>query len=659
MLEPVAALLALLTAGGGDAGGGPVTPAALLQRTYLGEIDLAPDGRHGCVFESSGAGDEVRLVELEWGLRGATRREHALPGGSFSRLTFGARGEAALFLRGGPPDSEVWRLPAGGEPQRLLPPGVAGGIFALFAAPLAPDGAERWLALTNSESGAREAVLRALDPARGELGEEIARFGRLSVRESVLSPDRGRLALIGTDAPTYSAEDEPLDLWLFDFGSKGLRRVTAGGRMLARPVFTPDSKAVVCTLKDAGSALALGRRELARIDVESGAIVRLTENLAVSIGNGTYGADEPLTFVAPRTLLVATQHGLADDILEVTLPEGAEPAAWRWRTDGGGSWSRLSAAVAARRVLAIESGPAQPERVALLDWPSLESRVVENPNAELAARPLATGRVLRFEGADRLPLEGLLLEPKHGKPPFPTIVLLHGGSDGRSTLRFNDNFGQAWAGLGYAVFEPNLRGSDGYGVVFSELNRGDFGGRELLDLDRAADALVADGVADPHRLFVAGHSYGGYLAEMAAVRSKKFRAACAAAGVSDWKSFAESSDLAALAQIGLGGLPGSAPDRYRDRSPLQIVAADPDAQVAPLLMIHGQRDRRVPVDQSERFFALLQHRSLPAELIALPGVGHVLRGRENVEHWLSAADTFFRSHGDLPPPGGNEPASGR
>src|SRR5262249_24259343 len=194
-------------------------------------------------------------------------------------------------------------------------------------------------------------------------------------------------------------------------------------------------------------------------------------------------------------------------------------------------------------------------------------------------------------GAGDLPLDGLLLEPAVIAAPYPTLVVLHGRSGGRNTLHFNDNFAQAGASLGYAVFAPNLRGSDRYGLDFRQLNVRHFGGREVGDLDAAADALVAMGTADAKRLFVLGHSYGGYLAEMAALRSTRFRAACAAAGVSDWTSFYATSDLAALAVVGLGGTPEQQPELYRERSPARILETLEGAS-APLRLLHGQRDRR-------------------------------------------------------------------
>lgn len=648
--------------GGGDAP--PLRPADLFARSYVGSVALAPDGRHALVFESAGAGGPTRLVELEWGLRGASRSEHELPADSWSHVTFDPASGAALFLRGAPPASELWQVETGGEPRRVLPPGDSSGVFELFhqsgQAGDAKAGAGRWLVLSNTTSGPREALLLAVDLEKGELGEEVARFGVLAIREAVLAPDGRTLALIGTEEPTFAAEGEPLDLWLFDLSTKARRRVTHGALQLARPVFTPDSRALVCAWQAAANSLSSAKRDLALVDLESGRATRLTADLPVSIGNGIFGADEPIVFVDERTLLVATQHGLADDLLEVTLPPRGVAdglTRWRWRTEGKGAWSRLSASRTAGRLLAVESGPSRPERVARIDWPAFDVSVVEDANAELARRDLARASVVSFHGADGLALEGVLLEPAHATPPHPTIVVLHGGSGGRSTLRFNDNLMQAWAALGYAVFAPNLRGSAGYGVDFSRLNEGDVGGRELADLDAAADALVERGTADRTRLFVLGHSYGGYLAEMAAIRSKKFRAVCAAAGVSDWRSFYAGSDLAALAVLGLGGTPDEKPELYRERSPLALV----DAATAPLLLVHGERDRRVPVDQSERLFAAATRAGCPCELLSLPGVGHVIGGRENVEKWLAAGDRWFRKAAETPrpaeagaPPGGGK-----
>jgi dipeptidyl aminopeptidase/acylaminoacyl peptidase len=665
-----AALLALRFAGGGDCGEGgearPLRPSDLFDRTYVGATALAPDGRHALVFESAGAGGPTRLVELEWGLRGADRIERELPADAWGHVTFDPASGTALFLRGAPPASELWLVEAGGEPRRVLPPGVSSGVFELFhaasaagpAAGAAASGGGSWLVLSNTTSGPREALLSRVDLEKGDLGEEIARFGPLTIHESVLSPDGRTLALIGTDEPTYAAEGEPLDLWLLDLKTRKLRRVTHGALQLARPVFTPDSSALVCAWQAAPNSLSSAKRDLALVDLATGRGTRLTADLPVSIGNGIFGADEPIVFVDERTLLVATQHGLADDLLEVTLPPPGVAGGltrWRWRTEGRGAWSRLSAAPAAGRLLAVESGPSRPERVDLIAWPAFDVKVVEDANAGLARRDLARASVVAFRGADELALEGVLLEPAHDAPPHPTLLVLHGGSGGRSTLRFNDNLMQAWAALGYAVFAPNLRGSAGYDVDFARRNEGDVGGRELADLDAAADALVARGTADPARLFVAGHSYGGYLAEMAAIRSKRFRAACAAAGVSDWRSFYAGSDLAALAVLGLGGTPDEKPELYRERSPLWLV----DGSTAPLLLVHGERDRRVPVDQSERMFAAATRARCSCELLSLPGVGHVIGGRENVEKWLAAADHWFQKASEAPRPAApGDPASG-
>jgi hypothetical protein len=175
LFELIAALC--VARGGGDPP--PLRPADLFDRTYVGATALAPDGRHALVFESTGAGGPARLVAIDWGIRGATRTEHELPADAWGHITFDPVSGAALFLRGSPPTSEVWIIESGGEPRRVLPPGISSGVFDLFrqqdeAAP----GGGRWLALSNSSGAPREALLSAIDLRRANGAKSSRASGR-------------------------------------------------------------------------------------------------------------------------------------------------------------------------------------------------------------------------------------------------------------------------------------------------------------------------------------------------------------------------------------------------------------------------------------------------------------------------------------------------
>jgi dipeptidyl aminopeptidase/acylaminoacyl peptidase len=112
------------------------------------------------------------------------------------------------------------------------------------------------------------------------------------------------------------------------------------------------------------------------------------------------------------------------------------------------------------------------------------------------------------------------------------VVLVHSGPTGRWPDAVFD-WAQLLVAHGYAVLLPNVRGSTGYGHRFLELNRADWGGGDFKDVLAGVDALVARGVADPRRVGIAGWSYGGYMAAWAVTQTQRFKAAVAAAGLSN------------------------------------------------------------------------------------------------------------------------------
>jgi len=297
------------------------------------------------------------------------------------------------------------------------------------------------------------------------------------------------------------------------------------------------------------------------------------------------------------------------------------------------------------RGLTVQTGPRTPERLVLHDFDEGHGRVLFEPNRDLTRLALGEAEVLSFRGANDLSMEGLLLLPPSGEPPYPLLTILHGGSSGRHTMRFNEAYSQVYSSLGYAVLLPNTRGSSGYGEHFGSANVGDFGGLEVEDVLQAVEAAVSRGSVDPERLYLYGHSYGGFLVQMVVARSPRFQAAVSEAGVSDWTAFYQTSDLADLSVQGLGGTPRSAPDRYREASPIhQVEQID-----TPLLLLHGRFDRRVPPSQSERMYDALRLAGKEADLFVVDGEGHNFRRQRSVQSTFGRIHDWFRRHGSRLP----------
>jgi dipeptidyl aminopeptidase/acylaminoacyl peptidase len=216
-----------------------------------------------------------------------------------------------------------------------------------------------------------------------------------------------------------------------------------------------------------------------------------------------------------------------------------------------------------------------------------------------------------------------------------------------------------FAAQGYAVFQPNFRGSAGYGQAFLDADRGDLGGGDMRDIVTGIDALVARGLADRDRQFVYGASYGGFLACWLVGHTNQFRAAVAQNAVTDLDAMWGLSDLQSWTEWELGGLPWQVPGAMRRHSPWTYAAG----VRTPTLILHARDDRRCPLPLGRMFHRALAGRrgadgdghlpgrgprhpaaAAPAGRAA-PGAGVVREVRREVRWWGRHA----------PRPGGEAP----
>jgi dipeptidyl aminopeptidase/acylaminoacyl peptidase len=324
------------------------------------------------------------------------------------------------------------------------------------------------------------------------------------------------------------------------------------------------------------------------------------------------------------------------------------------------AWETLSGVVAGRqltlqshtsdysKVVAYVEGTGEPGGYYMLDVNAKKLSKVGSAYPGLAATDVAEVRAIKYAAADGTTIYGYLTLPQ-GKDPksLPLIVFPHGGPYGRDEAGF-DWWAQAMASRGYAVLQPNFRGSEGYGEKFLRAADGEWGGKMQTDLSDGVRFLAGKGLIDSKRVCIAGASYGGYAA-LAGITLDKgvYRCAVSVAGIGDLKKMIDVDILRY----------GEETPRVRDEKRYFAIdsTSDPKLQArspvrhadqadGPVLLIHGKDDTIVPYDQSTDMRKALEKAGKPVEFVTLVAEDHHLSREPTRQLMLSAVITFLEKN---------------
>lgn len=201
---------------------------------------------------------------------------------------------------------------------------------------------------------------------------------------------------------------------------------------------------------------------------------------------------------------------------------------------------------------------------------------------------------------------------------YPVLLDVHGGPHSN----FYDAFypvHQVGATNGYIVVAPNPRGSSSYGLEFAKAVHGDWGGGDYVDVMAALTSVLRRPYADESRIVLHGSSYGGYMASWAVGHSDRFKAAVIGAPVTDLPSFYGTSDIGVpFSEVQFGGPLSKNMPWYVRHSPITYA----DSVDTPVLLIHGEDDHRVLIDQSEQYFVALKRAGKNVEFVRMPQTSH-------------------------------------
>jgi dipeptidyl aminopeptidase/acylaminoacyl peptidase len=255
----------------------------------------------------------------------------------------------------------------------------------------------------------------------------------------------------------------------------------------------------------------------------------------------------------------------------------------------------------------------------------------------LAGIPLAHVRPITYRAQDGTSIPAYLtLPPGSSGRGLPALVLPHGGPSARDEWGF-DWLAQYFANRGFAVLQPNYRGSSGYGDQWFRENGFRAWRTAIGDVNDAGRWLVSEGIADPAKLAIFGWSYGGYAALQSSVLDANlFKAVVAVAPVTDLASARDAAQNTSAARV-VRDFFGTGP-HIAEGSPAQHA----DAIRAPVLMFHGTRDLNVAIDQSRLMDQRLRAAGKTSELIVYPELDHQLDDNAARADMLRRSDAFLR-----------------
>ncbi|SDP56646.1 Dipeptidyl aminopeptidase/acylaminoacyl peptidase [Klenkia soli] len=653
-------------------------PADVMALPRLGGLALSPDGRRLVTSVAALAPDRKTWRTALWevdptGRRDARQLTRSAPGESAPVFTpdgtllfTSARPDPDAGKDAGEPKPALWALAAeGGEARLVL--GRKNGIGGITVAADSGD----VVVLASTTPGAEDdeadaarrdarkdagvtAILHESYPVRywdHDLGPTVPHafwVGQLPVEGTApdwrdLTPDAGPPNGAGSDVAL-----SPDGRWLARAEEVADPRASRRGRLVVTdtasgetrvlvddpaadvgsPAWSPDSARLVCTRESETTQAEPPDYTLLLVDVGSGAVTDLTEGFDRWPSAPQFDAEGGAVYF------------LADDdgrhaVFRVV--EGGAPV----RLTRDGAYSDLQVARDGSALYALRSAFDHPAAPVRLDPQATDQQPEPLPNPGTIAALPGTLRELRATAADGVEVQSWLVLPEGASAdsPAPLLLWIHGGP-----LMSWNSWSWRWlpwvmAAQGYAVLLPNPALSQGFGQEFVRRGWGSWGGAPYTDLMAATDAAVELPEVDGSRTAAMGGSFGGYMANWVATQTDRFDAIVTHASLWHLDGFIGATDAAFYWEKEFGD-PLTEPARYEQNSPHRYA----DAITTPVLVIHGDKDYRVPIGEGLRLWYDLQKRGVPSKFLYFPDENHWVLTPGNATVWYETVLAFLAEH---------------
>jgi poly(3-hydroxybutyrate) depolymerase len=602
-----------------------------------GLVDWHPSRQEMLLAHRRPGSDTTQLFRQS-GPQGTPEQLTDFPDPVSSALYEPRSGDYLVFERssGGNEAAQLYRLDLGSRAVTLLSDpdqrhnlegwthGVAGQAPQLLSTSVPLD--------RTAAGGTRASINTTLwlsDPLQPQLGRKVAELPGGGWGLGGVSPDDRRVAL-----QRYVSANES-QIWLLDLATGAKRQLlpSAGetGRTVYQPAaFQPDGTGLLLSTDRFGEF-----RELARLDLATGQLSRVTAHIPWDVDVGSVSRDGELLALQSnedglKTLRLFDGRTL-QELPQPQLPAGAV-GQLKFRPGQHELGLTVNSSAGPGQVFSLSAGTGQ-----LAQWTRASAAPGVDPSQFVGQQ------VVRWKSFDGRAISGLLSQPPArfgGKRPV--LIDIHGGPEGQASVGFLGRYNYLLDELGVAVIRPNVRGSSGFGKTFLALDNGYLREDSVKDIGALLDWITTQPQLDASRVLVSGGSYGGYMSLAVATHyADRIAGAIDVVGISNFVSFLNNTESYRrdLRRVEYGDERDPAMRAFQERiAPLNNAAKI----TKPLFVVQGRNDPRVPWTEAEQIVKQVRANGTPVWYLLADNEGHGFARKDNADFQFYATVMFMR-----------------
>jgi dipeptidyl aminopeptidase/acylaminoacyl peptidase len=434
-----------------------------------------------------------------------------------------------------------------------------------------------------------------------------------------VSPDGREVCFARNDDPVPAISTNA-ELYVVPVAGGEARKISGSAGYDGGPQYSPDGTRIAFHAQMRAGYEA-DRWRLMVHDRKTGATRNLTEAFDRHVDSFAWSPDS-------KTLYFTAEDAGRSPVYAVPAAGGTVK-----ELVGGATFGDVQAATDGRTLVVTRASFTQPPEIYRVGVDGSGPASLTRANdALLAGFGLRPAESVTYTGAAGKPVQAWIVKPPDFDPArkYPLLVLIHGGPQGAWTDAWTYRWNaQIFAAAGYVVLLPNPRGSSGFGQEFMDDINADWGGRAYEDVMKGTDYAEALPYVDKGRTTAAGASYGGYLVDWIAGHTDRFRALVSHDGVFDLASMYGATEELWFPEWEFKGPYWQNPEMYERWSPSRFVKNFK----TPTLVVHGELDYRVPLEQGLGMFTALQRQGVPSRLVVFPDENHWVLKPANSVRW--------------------------